>query len=86
MNITFKITELIEEIAKDLREKREQQQNLKKLEICYQKFKYTDSSFFLSGWNIQILKNIINLQLNIIKWQNKQIQTLQQSVAKLQIQ
>ena len=84
--MTLKIRELVEEITKDLREKREQQQNLKELEICYRKFKYTDSSFFLSGWNIYTLKNIIDLQLSIIKWQNKQIQILQQSVAKLQIQ
>ena len=86
MNMTLKIRELLEEITKNLRETREQQQNLKKLEIFYRKFKYTDSSFFLSGWNIHTLKNIIDLQLSIIKWQNKQIQILQQSVAKLQIQ
>ena len=85
MNINLEIIELAKEITRELREKRKLQENLKMLEIYSRKFKYTDSSFFVSGWNVESLKNIINLQLNIIKCQNNQIQTLQESVDKLQI-
>ena len=63
MNINLEITELIKEITRDIREKRKQQEKFKMLEVYSRKFQYTDSSFFVSGWNVQTLKIIINLLL-----------------------
>lgn len=77
-NLQFIVTELVSSIKQDIHnDELVSNENLSYLTTKVQKLNSCDSQFFTAGYNILVLKQIVNTLLTIVKEQDKRISALE---------
>jgi len=77
-NLQFIVAELVSSIKQDIHnDELVSNENLSYLTTKVQKLNSCDSQFFTAGYNILVLKQIVNTLLTIVKEQDKRISELE---------